>query len=145
MEPTFLCDAMLAKLARWLRMFGYDTELASNTESDLDLLKKARAEQRVLLTRDRRLGVHPGAFLLESQDTAEQMKALIVQFRLELSEDPKPLYCSLCNGRLRDAAPNELPKYVTKGWACTNCGQQYWQGAHWKGIKKFVRDVTNPG
>ena len=54
----FLCDAMLGRLARWLRITGYDTELAT-TEADTDLVERADREGRILLTRDKSVsGVH---------------------------------------------------------------------------------------
>ena len=136
-KPLFLCDAMLAKLARWLRMFGYDTELASPEESDEEILERARMEGRIVLTHDRILAKHKGVFLVP-ETQVEQMRFLIRKFGIEISENPVPIYCSKCNGRLRDAKPEELPKFVTRGWVCTECGQQYWEGSHWKGIKKFV-------
>lgn len=130
---------MLGKLARWLRMLGYDTELASNKEKDADILERARVEGRVLLTRDKELGGHKGVFLLESSDIFEQMRSLTSEFTLELSESLVPRFCSLCNGRLRDAFPDELPEGVSSGWACVDCGQKYWHGSHWVGVEKFIK------
>ena len=68
-SPTrFEVDGMLGSLARWLRILGYDTDYA-NQRDDAELVRIARAEDRVLLTRDRELagwrGVH--ALLIESQ------------------------------------------------------------------------------
>lgn len=54
-ELRFLCDEMLAGLGRWLRIAGYDTAIASGGRRDRDLVKQAHAEQRILLTRDRRV------------------------------------------------------------------------------------------
>ena len=51
----FLCDEMLVRLARLLRAAGYDTYLASGGEPDANLLRIAREEGRMLLTRDKRL------------------------------------------------------------------------------------------
>ena len=134
---------MLAKLARWLRMFGYDTELASNDESDLEILQRARLDGRIVLTRDKKLGRHKRVVFFDTSDTVKQMRRLVREFGVELSQHPLPLYCSLCNGRLREALPSELPKFVTRGWVCKDCGQQYWEGAHWRGIKKFIKEVLS--
>ena len=54
-ELRLLCDEMLAGLGRWLRLAGYDTEIAGRGRRDRDILEQAHAEQRVLLTRDRRI------------------------------------------------------------------------------------------
>lgn len=53
--PRFLCDAMLGHLARWLRAAGYDAEVVAAHTSDAAILAKARAEERMVLTCDRRL------------------------------------------------------------------------------------------
>lgn len=143
MAPLFLCDAMLAKLARWLRMFGYDTELASSDEPDKQILERARVEGRTVLTRDKKLGEQEGVVLFNTSDNAEQMRVLVKKFGIELSEYPLPLFCSLCNGRLRNAEAGELPKYISKGWVCVDCGQQYWEGAHWRGIRKFIEGIKS--
>ena len=139
-KPIFLCDAMLAKLARWLRIFGYDTELASPRESDEKILERARLEVRILLTRDKELARHRDV-LLVPETPIEQIKFLIRKLGITISEKPVPLYCSTCNGRLRIAKPEELPKFVNYGWVCTECGQQYWEGSHWKGVKRFVDKI----
>jgi hypothetical protein len=139
--PRFFCDAMLGKLARWLRMFGFDAELASDSVSDEQVLARARIEERVLLTRDKKLASEPGVFLVSSSDPVEQVKALVKEFGLVLPEQPVPNHCSVCNGVLRKAREDELPLHVEKAWVCVDCGQQYWEGAHWKGIKKFLKKV----
>jgi Mut7-C RNAse domain len=54
-DLRFLCDEMLAGLGRWLRIAGYDTAIADCGRRDRDLVEQAHAEQRILLTRDRRL------------------------------------------------------------------------------------------
>jgi hypothetical protein len=54
-DLRFLCDEILAGLGRWLRIAGYDTAIAARGCRDCDLVEQAHAEQRILLTRDRRL------------------------------------------------------------------------------------------
>ena len=54
-DLRFLCDEMLAGLGRWLRIAGYDTAIADRGRRDRELVEQAHAEQRILLTRDRRL------------------------------------------------------------------------------------------
>ena len=136
----FLCDAMLAKLARWLRIFGYDTELVSDLEHDNKILEQAAIEDRILLTRDKKLTErYKNSLYIPYNNTVDQMKLVVKEFKINLPEHPVPKYCSLCNGKLIDAT--NPPEHVTKAWQCTECGQQYWEGAHWKGIKKFIEQV----
>jgi uncharacterized protein with PIN domain len=123
----FLADAMLGKLARWLRIFGYDVELASDSDEDSSLMKTAKLEKRVLLTRDKKLG-EKGAFHIKGESPEEQVVEVAKAFKLEIPEEPVPDYCSLCNGRL--LKEREL-------WVCEDCKQEYWKGSHWRNIRKF--------
>ena len=56
-EPRFLADRMLGKLARWLRILGFDTEYADDTR-DVEIVQRAAEESRILLTRDRELSAN---------------------------------------------------------------------------------------
>src|SRR5689334_9473258 len=78
----FLCDEMLLRLARLLRAAGYDTVLAEGGRKDAELLAQARAENRILVTRDKRLAkaAHPRAVLAEGRGAhaeAEHLAALL--------------------------------------------------------------------
>ncbi len=132
----FLCDAMLGKLARWLRIMGYDTELAT-TEADADLVERADREDRVLLTRDKYVnGVHVPEGLVD------QLVFLALNFGLEIPIEPVPTRCPVCNGELVRTSEG-LPDGVSSGWVCTSCGKKYWAGSHWVRMKKFLLRVRN--
>lgn len=135
----FLADAMLERLARWLRVLGFDVASAG-TLVDGELLRRAAAEDRVLLTRDRGLlgPERASDYLIESSDPLEQLREVVARFELPL---PPELFtrCLLCNtvlqplGRALDD-DDELPLDVReRGEAlrqCTTCGRVYWEGAH---------------
>ncbi|RME40127.1 MAG: hypothetical protein D6793_00070, partial [Thermoflexia bacterium] len=74
----FLADGMLGRLARWLRLLGYDTAYENHAD-DLELARRARAEGRILLTRDRALAARKGlrALLIESEDVQEQVRQVV--------------------------------------------------------------------
>jgi len=138
------CDAMLAKLARWLRMFGYDTELASESDSDAEIVERARLEERLLLSRDKKIiDLAEKGLLVPFDKPVDQMRFLVKRLGLQLPEEPVARYCSVCNGLLVKEAKHALPRGVSEGWKCVDCGQQYWAGAHWKGIKKFLEEVKS--
>src|SRR5437764_15057315 len=59
--PSFLCDEMLGRLARYLRAAGYDTALASGGAADREVVALARREHRCLLTCDRGIAEHKAA------------------------------------------------------------------------------------
>lgn len=145
---------MLGKLTRWLRMLGHDVEYSSEALSDKQLIENAKAEQRVLLTRDLELykqAVMHGAeaFLVEGATEAEKLASLAKRFNLKLEFDVKVSRCPKCNSQIRPIAKDAVKERVPEGtlanydefWECPNCGQVYWQGTHWKRIKETLRDA----
>jgi uncharacterized protein len=134
----FLCDEMLKGLARWLRAAGYDTIVAPDGAPDATLLRQARQEDRLLLTRDGSLEGPGGdcVFLLADQpldETAQRLReALGVDWLLQPFTR-----CLVDNAPLREATAAEtalipprarsLPGRVT---ACPACGRLYWEGSH---------------
>jgi uncharacterized protein with PIN domain len=134
-----LCDEMLKGIGRWLRAAGYDTAIAASGASDDDLLAQARADDRVLLTCDRRLAGRgaPGAVVLLSEEGLDQAAAeLRLRLRIDWLHAPFSR-CLLDNALLREAAPAELarlPERTRKGagpmTVCPDCGRVYWPGSH---------------
>jgi len=146
MADRLLLDAMLGKLATYLRMCGYDAAYALDrgVEADNRLLAIAEAEDRVLLTRDRQLVAQAtGSLLLESRDVREQLRELqAAGFELTLASPPAR--CGQCNGRL-DAVPaeNSTPPSVPDPesesvWQCRDCGQHFWKGSHWEDVAETL-------
>jgi uncharacterized protein with PIN domain len=136
----FLCDEMLARLARLLRAAGYDADLAAGGERDTPLLQRARAEGRVLVTRDRQLAARaaPAAVLLRADGLDAQARALAAALPIDWRRAPFTR-CVVDNHPLRDATPEEIarmPASVTAMGgpfrACPACGRGYWPGSHVK-------------
>jgi uncharacterized protein with PIN domain len=139
--PRLLVDAMLGRLTRWLRLIGYDAAYWRDG-SDAALIQQARAEGRLIVTRDHQLagrrGVH--ALLLNAETLDEQ----ILEARALLWGTPEPFSrCPECNGELmelpHEAARELVPPYV---WhtqrafrRCPECGRVYWKGTHWPGMR----------
>jgi uncharacterized protein with PIN domain len=134
-----LCDEMLKGIGRWLRAAGYDTAIAASSTSDDDLLAQARAEDRVLVTCDRRLAGRgaPGAVVLLSR---EGLDHAAVELREHLGIDwlHAPFSrCLLDNALLQEAPPAalaRLPERTRQGagpiTVCPDCGRLYWPGSH---------------
>lgn len=133
----FVADGMLGSLARWLRRLGYDTDYA-NDRDDNTLVRIARADGRVLLTRDRGLAGRRNlrVLLIESQTLDEQLRQ--VRRAYPLPPVLRPPRCSECNTPLLSASPEEVagrvPPYVERTYAhfhvCEGCGRIYWPGSH---------------
>jgi len=137
--PKFVVDTMLGKLARWLRALGCDT-LYPRAVEDHHLLHLARAEARILLTRDARLAREAGSLCLLV--TAERLESQISEVieRLDLSPPQHALLsrCLECNDLLEDRAKEAVrglvPEYIFSTQehfvGCPRCGKIYWQGSH---------------
>jgi uncharacterized protein with PIN domain len=141
-EPIrLLADGMLGKLAKWLRLLGYDTAY-DNVASDSELARQARAEGRVLLTRDRELSKRRGlrTLLIESEVLEEQVREL--QEHLSPPAHPPLSRCAVCNSVLDAISPAQIadrvPPYVLRTHDefrhCRGCGRVYWAGSHLDGM-----------
>jgi uncharacterized protein with PIN domain len=134
-----LCDEMLTGIGRWLRAAGYDTAIAAGGASDDDLLARARAEDRVLLTCDRSLAGRgaPGAVVLLSKEGLDHAAAELRE-RLQIDWLHAPFSrCLLDNAVLEEATPavlGGLPERTRQGvgpiTVCPDCGRVYWPGSH---------------
>lgn len=146
----FLADAMLGKLSRWLRMLGHDVVYSTELGDD-QLLLQAKAEGRVLLTRDfelyqRALSRGLEAFCLQGTSEAERLAELAQRFGMPLEIDMDKSHCPRCNTKLQTATKDQIKTdvetntflYYDKFWKCPNCGHVYWQGAHWKQIQQTL-------
>jgi uncharacterized protein with PIN domain len=138
----FVVDGMLGSLARWLRILGYDTDYV-NQRDDPELVRIARAENRVLLTRDRELAGRRGvqALLIESQSLDDQLAQVTASFPPPPS--PHPGRCPVCNSVLAQATREEvahrIPAYVARRHShfqhCPGCDRIYWRGSHWRNMQ----------
>jgi uncharacterized protein with PIN domain len=151
-EPRFVCDSMLGGLARWLRFAGYDATWMPHID-DWDLIRLARAEERMLLSSDTgifrisriREGRQP-ALWIPNGLTKEQQLAHVLQ-QLHLS--PRQPRCSVCNGTLievpKDAVRGSVPErsfaWQDHFWQCSQCHQVFWQGTHWQHMVKILEGL----
>ena len=146
----FLADGMLGKLTRWLRMLGQDVEYSVKF-SDSELLELAKKENRVLLTKDlelyqRAIAKGIDALYLEGKTESERLAELAKRYSLTLTIDMEESHCPICNTKLQPSPKEQLKDelevntytYYDKFWKCPNCGQIYWQGAHWKQINNTL-------
>ena len=150
-EVRFIADAMLGRLARWLRLLGFDTLYYPHI-SDSDLLKFALREERVLLTRDThflKMKNLNNLFFVRSEDPLEQVKGVMRTFAVK---EPGPGRCARCNGILgkvegRDSIKDMVPEYVflhcSTFLRCEACGSVYWEGTHLRRFRKMLDTLFN--
>lgn len=150
--PTFVADAMLGKLARWLRALGYDCLYHSKAE-DEDLLRIAREDWRWLLTRDRRLAgkAEIERILLIQSDYADiQVREVAEALGLRLEPVRALTRCLECNGvlepmakeRVRDRVPPYTYSTQENFIGCPDCGRIYWAGTHVGAIIERLRRLV---
>ncbi len=142
-QARLVADAMLGRLARWLRALGYDT-LYDPRLDDAALARRARAEGRWLLTRDRQLAARRGvrAVLVDSDRLSEQLSQVLRQ--LPPPAGPPFARCVACNATLeevdRASAEGRVPEYVwetqERFFLCRSCGRMYWRGSHWRQMQE---------
>jgi uncharacterized protein with PIN domain len=145
----FLADNMLGRLATWLRLLGYDTAYLPEAD-DPELARIARAEDRVLLTRDveltRRRGVRH--ILIESEKVDEQLQQVF--HKLDLTARHAFSRCAECNLPLdpviKEAVHGQVPRYVFQTQdhflRCPRCQRVYWRGTHWARMLARIEDLT---
>jgi len=145
----FIADCHLGKLAKYLRIMGFDTLFFPQIEDD-KLIVIANEENRIILTRDRELSQRKNApvLFLEPTDTKEQLKTLINYYHLK--EHPVPFSrCIVCNSPLQvikkekiiDRLPEKVKKYFNYFEYCPACDRIYWQGDHYRHMMEFLEQV----
>jgi uncharacterized protein len=152
----FLVDGMLGGLARWLRILGYEVKHDPKT-MDNDLIRIAREENMILLTRDKELYQRAIAKeIVSSLVLAATEEGRLAQmnrtFGIDLSPAMARTRCPECGAELietskddvADRVPEASLKLYNEFWKCTNqnCGKVYWVGSHWRQIRQTLDQAT---
>jgi len=147
----FIVDRNVGKLAKWLRMMGFDTLLFEGGD-DHYMVAAALAEDRVILTRDteimrRRLvtGGRIKAILIESYEPEKQVRQVIKTLNLNVQFKPFTI-CLECNQLLVERSKEEVegrvPPYVFQTrdqyMECPSCNRIYWKGTHWQAMTRSL-------
>ncbi|HSG99496.1 MAG TPA: Mut7-C RNAse domain-containing protein [candidate division Zixibacteria bacterium] len=147
--PKFACDDHCGRLARWLRVLGFDCTHAQDI-TDAALLTGALAEDRVILTRDRRLAQTTLArrvILLASPDPLAQLVQTLCETESEARRESLFTRCSLCNAPTEPRSGAEIgeriPPYVRRTQTvfrqCPSCRRIFWHGTH---VAHMLRRLT---
>ena len=138
--PRFAADRMLMRLARWLRLMGIDT-IADPSLDGAAMLRRARGENRILLTRDKRLRLAPEAIFLAGDRVRDQLREVAVHFP-SIAKAERFSRCSRCNTILeragRETVRRRVPPFVysinDQFAVCPDCGRVYWNATHLRRI-----------
>lgn len=141
---------MLGRLARWLRLLGFDT-LYYPDITDSRLLLTSLQEDRVILTRDtgfsKRKNIR-NMILIRSENPLIQVREVVAVFGSKRLGQTR---CARCNGALitvesKDSVSGHVPEYVymhyNNFWVCGDCGNVYWEGTHVRRFKTLMKGVA---
>ena len=146
-DLRFIADVMVGKLARWLRILGLDVAY-SNTYKDDEIIRIAKEEHRIILTRDTGLAARQDrvrCILIESGDYKEQIVQVVRSFGLKDFEIFSR--CLECNVALADVDKEsvfeKVPPYVyltqERFALCPSCNRVFWHGTHADQMFKRIR------
>lgn len=146
----FILDVHLGKLARHLRMLGFDTAYR-NDYSDREIIDISLLEQRIILTRDIPLlknGRVTHGYFVRATDPLGQAREVIGRFDLKSSARPFGL-CMECNTALEKITAREAEPFIENGTRenyreflrCPSCHRIYWEGSHFERMEKLVRSL----
>jgi len=145
----FVLDVHLGRLARYLRLAGFDT-LYSNTYSDPEIVRIAEREDRIVLTRDTGILKHSAVtrgYWLRSTSPRAQLGEVVERFDLHPHFTPFSR-CMMCNGGVRAADVSEvrgrIPSRVAQNFdrfrICDDCGRVYWPGSHHEKLAALLEE-----
>ncbi len=149
-EPKFILDVHLGKLARYLRLLGFDT-LYETDYKDSRIEKIAQTQNRTILTRDvsiLKIKSVTHGYWIRSQHPVEQLTEVIRRF--DLNSNIKPFSrCTVCNGIVekvtKESVMNRLPPktklYYEEFYQCESCKKVYWKGSHYDNMKNFIETL----
>ena len=151
----FIVDCNVGRLAKWLRMMGYDTMLFTG-DDDSRMVVTALRQERLILTRDTQImkrGVVTSgrvkAILIDSEEPEHQMRQVIESLKLDCQFRPFTL-CLECNQPLREISKetirDRVPPYVFQTqdayMGCPVCNRIYWPGTHWQSMKQKLEKLS---
>lgn len=151
-DTKFILDAHLGKLAKYLRMLGFDS-LFRNDFEDREIIEISLEDKRIILTRDKLLlrskRINHG-YYVRSIEKHEQLREVVQKFDL-YSQFKSFTRCMTCNTKLvqkpKEEVIPEVPEDVAanfhKFYYCPTCQKVYWKGSHFKRMEDLIRDIVN--
>jgi len=152
----FIVDSNVGRLARWLRIAGFDTVFINDLD-DNRLVRLALSEGRVLLTKDTQILKRRVAttgrlkvLLIESEKVKEQLRQVVKALNLADKISPFTL-CLECNQPLvpkeKEEVKSLVPPYVfktqTQYMQCPACHRVYWRGTHWQRMSRELEKIVS--
>ena len=149
----FLCDQMLGTLAKWLRIYGFDTFFVNSEMDDAKLLEITKKENRILITRDKKLiqtarRENIKTIEVKTTDINEQISTILDD--TETNKTKVLSRCILCNTKVdeikKEDVKGKIPERVfnnnEKFWFCKKCNKIYWKGTHYEKMFEKINNLS---
>lgn len=140
----------LGRLAKWLRILGFDVEYFSENKTSA-LIIKALREGRLIITRNHHLPLGRGVRIItiESEKLAEQIPEVLRELKITPEKARMFTRCTVCNVELVEIAKEKIkdkvPEYVFNTQqefiTCPKCNRTYWKGTHWGNVAKTLKEI----
>lgn len=151
MHMKFAADVHLGKLARLLRMMGFDTAYDPSFTPPR-LRNICREEDRVLLSRSSALAQkdHTASLLINDEDPYVQLRQVLTRF--DLKNEVRPFSrCLICNGLLEKTEKENLlaalqentARFFNDFWQCRECKRIYWKGSHYEKMRRTIERIIS--
>ena len=140
---------MLGTLAKWLRIYGFDTFYATDEMKDDELIEIAKNEDRILITRDKELshiGLRENLNVIQIKDIDIDKQLKQVLKGIKINKENILTRCLICNSILDNINKNDVKGKVPEGafqlndefWICKKCDKIYWKGSHYENMLEKI-------
>lgn len=144
----FIVDSMFGKLAKWLRILGYDTVYFRGIDP-ADLIRMSNEEDRIIITRNKKIcsqEIKDRVIWINEDDPHLQLRELISKGFISSAGEGYFSICIICNKRLENVSKQKVkgkvPDYIflhhNEFFHCPQCHRIYWQGTHLENMKKRI-------
>ncbi len=149
-EIKFLVTQELGRLAKWLRILGFDTKSSQSSKKSHLIINSLR-ENRIILTKNKNIGSRQGVRVIQirSDFFKQQLKQVIEELSFKPNEDKFFMRCVICNEILelveKDKIKERVPAYVFETQKhfvkCPSCRRVYWPGTHWGNVEVLLSNL----
>ena len=146
----FILTKELGRLAKWLRILGYDAQYFVE-DNRSKLIITALREDRIILTRNRHIAKPMGIGLIDIKEDCikKQIRQVMEELKLKPTQEAMFSRCTICNAPLefidKERVKAKVPEYVFKTqdkfFCCMSCERIYWQGTHWGNVQEVLKEV----
>lgn len=149
----FILTPELGRLAKWLRILGFDTVYSTQIKFS-SLLIQALRDNRIILTRNSRFinKARVAKFVeIQSDQVNQQLKQILRDLDIRPNTEKMFSRCIICNVELNEIdkqkVKNKVPEYVFKTqdefFNCPACQRIYWSGTHWGNVSKTLKEIND--